>query len=291
MNSKIYLFLECEELEKAFIRKVTRIGYLTSRLNLFLSSKLGIVIVRDKTLLDLRKKDSDLDRASFDLDFLKGLPPGQSDKLLPLLANSKSQLRQDLFVLMELEFKFDGYFVEFGATNGIELSNTYLLEQEFHWRGILVEPAKIWHQDLRRNRQNATIEEVCVWGRSNVQIQFRETRIPELSTIDGLDVNDEHIHLRENGEVYEVQSVSLNDLLKRNDAPNHIDYLSIDTEGSEFEILKNLNFHVYSFSVITCEHNYSENREKINDLLTSHGYYRKYMDISKFDDWYVKVKD
>lgn len=278
-------------MEKDFLRKVMDFGYLTAKLNLFLSSKLGIMIVRNRTLLDLRKKSSEINRASSDLNFLKGLPLGQCERILPLLGNSKSQLRQDLFVLMELDFKFGGYFVEFGATNGIELSNTYLLEQEFQWSGILVEPAKIWHKALRRNRPNAKIEEACVWGKSNDQIQFRETRIPELSTIDGIDIDDEHIHLREHGRVYEVQTISLNDLLKTNDAPNHIDYLSIDTEGSEFEILKNLDFQTYSFSVITCEHNYSENREKINDLLTSHGYSRKYTDISKFDDWYVQVKD
>ena len=70
-------------------------------------------------------------------------------------------------------------------------------------------------------------------------------------------------------------------------APKIIDYLSIDTEGSEYEILKNLYFKNYKFKVITCEHNYNENREKIYNLLSDNGYKRKLTKISKFEDWYI----
>ncbi|NKB76872.1 MAG: hypothetical protein GKR96_07435 [Gammaproteobacteria bacterium] len=61
------------------------------------------------------------------------------------LSCSKSQLRQGLFALSELSFKQGGFFVEFGATNGVGLSNTHLLETKFGWKGILAEPAKLWH--------------------------------------------------------------------------------------------------------------------------------------------------
>ena len=73
-------------------------------------------------------------------------------RIASLLQKSKSQLRQDLFVLGVTNFKQNGFFCEFGATNGVDLSNTYLLEKEFNWSGILAEPAKIWHSDLQRNR-------------------------------------------------------------------------------------------------------------------------------------------
>ena len=63
----------------------------------------------------------------------------------------KSQLGQEIFALIENDFKRDGFFVEFGATNGLELSNTHLLEKEFGWTGILAEPAKTWHEDLYKN--------------------------------------------------------------------------------------------------------------------------------------------
>jgi hypothetical protein len=54
---------------------------------------------------------------------------------------SQSQYKQDIFVLTQLGFKRNGYFAEFGATNGLELSNSYLLERQFGWSGILAEPA------------------------------------------------------------------------------------------------------------------------------------------------------
>tara|TARA_B100000780_G_C20781390_1_gene310300 strand:+ start:75 stop:314 length:240 start_codon:yes stop_codon:yes gene_type:complete len=73
-------------------------------------------------------------------------------------------------------------------------------------------------------------------------------------------------------------------LLIKYNAPRLIDYLSIDTEDSEFEILKNFDFNNYKFRVITCEHNFNKNREKIYKLLTANGYRRK------FEDWYVLEK-
>ena len=94
---------------------------------------------------------------------------------------------------------------------------------------------------------------------------------------------------REKGQIYEVKSISLIDLLKKYDAPTEIDYLSVDTEGSEYEILNNFDFSRYQFNVITCEHNYTPARQKIFDLLTSHGYRRRFEDVSLWDDWYVRI--
>lgn len=204
-----------------------------------------------------------------------------------LLAKSKSQLRQDLFVLSELNFKRGGFFVEFGATNGVDLSNSHLLEKEYSWKGILAEPAKLWHEDLRKNR-NAKIDTRCVWKKTGELLKFSETSAPELSTLSSFSDSDLHARERAGAISYEVETISLNDLLAENDAPSEIDYLSIDTEGSEFEILQSLDFDKYKFKVITCEHNYSPAREKIFELLTANGYIKKYEEISEFDDWYVR---
>ena len=76
-------------------------------------------------------------------------------------------------------------------------------------------------------------------------------------------------------------------LIKYN-APKKIDYLSIDTEGSEYDILKDFDFNKYDISIITCEHNFTDSRKKIYELLVSNGYVRKYSGASKFDDWFVK---
>ena len=89
---------------------------------------------------------------------------------------------------------------------------------------------------------------------------------------------------------YDVQTISLEDLLIKYSAPKKIDYLSIDTEGSEYEILSNFNFDAYDIRAITCEHNYMPEREQIYKLLTSKGYFRVDTDKSKWDDWYTKAK-
>ena len=69
------------------------------------------------------------------------------------LSFSKSQIRQDLFVLNELDFKKNGFFIEFGAANGLNNSNTFILENKFGWDGLLAEPAKIYHDNLANNRK------------------------------------------------------------------------------------------------------------------------------------------
>jgi hypothetical protein len=204
-----------------------------------------------------------------------------------LQSKAKSQLNQDMFVLSELGFKRDGYFVEFGATNGLDLSNTHLLEKEMGWTGILAEPAWIWAGDLLINRKcHITFD--CVWSKSGEVLEFNEVDAAELSTIDTFSSVDEHATTRTNGHKHPVNTISLLDLLKKYDAPKVIDYLSIDTEGSEFEILSAFDFDAYQFRVITCEHNYTPMREKIYDLLTSKGYTRKFTNLSRFDDWYVR---
>ena len=202
------------------------------------------------------------------------------------LPNSKSQLGQDLFALSRLGFKRNGFFVEFGATNGINLSNSYLLETKFNWNGILAEPAKYWHNELRKNRK-VNIDTDCVWVETGKELLFNEVDDAKLSTIDQFSKNDQYGNLREKRKQYKVKTISLNDLLNKYSAPELMDYLSIDTEGSELEILKSFNFDKYKFKVITCEHNHNDNREKLYNLLSQNGYKRKFTEISKFEDWYV----
>lgn len=199
----------------------------------------------------------------------------------------KSQFGQDIFVLCQSKFKKNGFFVEFGATDGVGLSNTYILEKEFGWSGILAEPAKIWHKSLRENR-NSTIDERCVWVESKKKLDFRETNFRELSTIESYSSLDMHKNERKSGKIYQVETISLMDLLIEHNAPTEIDYLSIDTEGSEFEILQNFDFNRYNIKIITIEHNFTKMREMIFELLISHGYKRVYTEISEVDDWYIK---
>ena len=105
---------------------------------------------------------SNLKKREIDYEFIKTMPLKIQKKLFLCLFNSPSELRQDLFVLSELDFKENGYFVEFGSTDGINDNNTYFLENEFGWNGILAEPARVWHRELIKNR-NCYIEKKCIW--------------------------------------------------------------------------------------------------------------------------------
>jgi FkbM family methyltransferase len=198
---------------------------------------------------------------------------------------SHSQLFQDLFVLSFMGEKRGGYFVEFGATNGVDLSNSFLLETKYGWTGIVAEPARRWQSSLQENR-SCDIDLRCIWSRSGETLKFSETPAGEFSTITRFresDFND-----RSNAREYEVGTVSLNDLLDFHKAPAEIDYLSIDTEGSEFSILEAFYFSKRRFRAITVEHNFTmPERTKIYDLLTTNGYEQVFAGLTKWDDWYV----
>ena len=200
--------------------------------------------------------------------------------------SSKSQLGQDLLALIGSGAKNKGFFVEFGSADGVALSNSYLLENEFGWSGILCEPSRSWHEDLKRNRR-CIVDTRCVYSRSGEQISFSENYIGELSGITEFTGDNHHGILDRTTSSYQVETISLLDLLKHHNAPKHIEFLSVDTEGSEFEILNAFDFSQYSFGAICVEHNYLENRSKVKDLLVSKGYRQVYPELSDFDDWFV----
>lgn len=203
-----------------------------------------------------------------------------------IIRESKSQLGQDILALSLVGLDKSGYFVEFGATNGEDLSNTYMLEKRWGWKGILCEPARSWHKELFDNR-SSIIDTRCVFKSSGEELEFSEAIAGELSTLIDFVGSDHHSKARTNLATYKVTSVTLNDLLKEHQAPSYIDFMSIDTEGSEYQILSELDFKNYSFGLICVEHNFTKNRSKIFSLLSSNGYTRVLEEMSQWDDWYV----
>lgn len=201
---------------------------------------------------------------------------------------SRGQFLQDLWVAFETQGMRDGFFVEFGATDGVKFSNTYYLENELGWTGILAEPGRVWHDALTRSRQ-CKIDKRCVWKESGHTVVFNEAPVAVHSTIDQYSEQDGLAATRKDGVKYEVETVSLNDLLTFHNAPRRIDYLSIDTEGSEVDILSALDFDKWDIRFITVEHNHTERRQEIVNLLGPKGYRRKFRHISNVDDWYFKL--
>jgi FkbM family methyltransferase len=203
------------------------------------------------------------------------------------MQQSHSQIFQDLFVSYVLGGKTGGFFCEFGATDGLSLSNTAYLERALGWIGICAEPARGWHEALARNRPGARIETQCVWSRSGQTLAFTESDKREYSTIGSFSHSDGHAKKRADANRYEVHTISLNDLLAKHAAPADFDYLSMDTEGSELEILASLDFQRFRPRVITVEHNFMPNRLRIHALLQAQHYQRVLPECSQFDDWYL----
>jgi FkbM family methyltransferase len=187
-----------------------------------------------------------------------------------------------LFV-SELQEDNSPYFVEFGACDGLIYSNSFRLETFFGWKGLLAEPALRYKEPLKRNRR-CDIEFRCIWGKSGEKVTFAEQSETEYSFVLGTKSNK---HGDKESAMYEVETISLRDALRYHKAPEKISFLSIDTEGSEWNILKNFDFDEYRFSFIAIEHNYSQARESIFSLLTKNGYVRFLGEISEFDDWYL----
>jgi len=205
-------------------------------------------------------------------------------------SGAKSQLGQDVLALSVNGLSDKGFFVEFGATDGLNLSNTYLLEKDFGWIGILCEPAKIWHADLNRNRSCA-IDTRCVSSHSDLFVDFAEAPDAKYSTISEFRNQDSHVNSRKESSVYQVKTVSLRDLLLAHNAPAKVNFLSIDTEGSEYLILEDFDFTEYRFDLICVEHNYTSNQDRIYKLLTANGYKRVHTELSQWDDWYVDLEN
>ena len=216
--------------------------------------------------------------------------PRLANYILDQLHTSYSQIQQDLlvaYVFQEcgfLDAQEKGYFVEFGACDGKSLSNTYLLETTFGWEGVLCEPGRIWKDDLSENR-NCELDFRCLSAKSGLTAVFTERNDPHLSGIRGITKFDSDELAQ-----FEVLTVSLNDLLIENKSPKTIDYMSIDTEGSEYEILKNFPISNWNIRFLTIEHNYADSRELIYAYMDGNGYKRIFPRASGFEDWYVSEK-
>lgn len=202
---------------------------------------------------------------------------------------SRSQILQDLWVCFELGEKPGGYFVEFGATNGLVNSNTWLLESRFGWKGILAEPNPVWHTALRANR-HAHIEDLCVFSRTGDTVEFLTTddSDPELSSIAQFSEGDHFAGVRQSGGRMSIGTISLTDLLVKYDAPEVIDYISIDTEGSELDILRPFDFDRFKFRLLSVELN-PKTEPEIQRLLEGQGYERVFPAFSQWDGWFRRA--
>lgn len=198
------------------------------------------------------------------------------------VTKSRSENFQDLWVLASTNSKRNGFFVEFGASDGVSGSNTWLLEREYGWDGILAEPSRSSFKELRQNR-SCVSDARAVWDKSGQKLVFCERIENYLSSVkdesSGGDVEEE----------YYVESISLNDLLSEHNAPEIIDYMSVDVEGSELRILQNFfEQKKYSVRLFSIEHNWRQDKKEIIDLLCANNYTNVYSNLSHRDLYFLK---
>jgi FkbM family methyltransferase len=207
------------------------------------------------------------------------------------IGKSYAQLQQDLvaqFIYLQSKeldaSKLPPYFVEIGANDGIYLSNTYTLERNFGWRGLLSEASPTLIQQLRKNRNNCAIDERAVTRWSDLELPFMTTQNSEYSALKGSSVHREQFR---NAVEVSVISVNLTDLLIEQKTPSVIDFLSIDTEGNEYEILLGLDFGKFTFNFISVES--SKDSDQISQCLASNGYTQILNNISLWDQWWINT--
>ncbi len=193
---------------------------------------------------------------------------------------SYSQLKQDLNVVKFFNNEKELYFLDIGANDGITLSNSFLLEKEYKWTGICVEPLPDAFEKLTKCR-NVICDNRAVFNKTGLVLKFSESKL-----FSGITEYIDKYPNAKNGNQIDVNTITLQDLLLEHKAPNTIHYLSLDTEGTELEILKSVDFNMYKFIYINLEHNFIEpRRTEIKNLLTSNGYI--YTGQNNWDDDYI----
>lgn len=191
------------------------------------------------------------------------------------------------------------YFVDAGCHHPFRLSNTWLLERA-GWVGVAIDANNL--ADLFEKRKRTRFVQALLWSEGGAELQFAarpgvadgDTTSVEASPFDGL-VDTLGTYRRQvldgepgglGGARVRAQTTStLASVLDRVGAPPLVDFLSLDVEGAELEVLRTFPFNRYRFGLICLEHNYEEpKRSLLRDLLVGQGYI--YAGAVLFDDIY-----
>lgn len=192
---------------------------------------------------------------------------------------------QDRFAIDHIfHRKRGGYFLDIGASDGVSENNTYLFESCYDWNGICCECDARDINLLCQNRKRHIVSSP-IYKTSGELINFEMHPANHLSGISGFQVEK---YRNTNSKVVYMMTLSLNDCLKKFDAPNVIDYMTLDTEGTEYEILSAFDFNKYKINYMAIEHNSQHpKRENIRSLLENNGY-AYFRSIAQDDDYILK---
>jgi FkbM family methyltransferase len=187
-----------------------------------------------------------------------------------------SQYGQDKFIAEYFDFLKKGIFVDIGANDGKTLSNTYYLEKNLLWHGIAIEPSPKVFQRLEKNRDciliNACISDVV--GNSDFLELTGHTEMLS-GLVDKYDerhikrINDEIEEFSGKKNYIQVPCYKLEDVIRKQGL-DKINYLNIDIEGGEIDVLKSIDFNNLDIDIIGVENNYKE--DEIKNYLNKFGY-------------------
>jgi FkbM family methyltransferase len=200
-----------------------------------------------------------------------------------------SQCGQDKF-LEEIVFKGykNGIFFDVGSHDGITINNTLYFEKNNNWTGVNIEPIKEIYNKLVINRPNCNNINIAICNNEGNAEFILVNGYSEM--ISGLKNEYDNRHLnRLNNELKQYGGTAKNIMVKTKkieticDEHNikHINYLSIDVEGAEFEVIKSINFNKIFIDIIGFENNYDDTSIPIIKYLEQNNYtvIKKYTDI------------
>lgn len=200
---------------------------------------------------------------------------------MQLLKNSFSQNGEDLVIDRLLNYKRNGFYVDIGAYDPYRFSNTYRFCKK-GWRGINIEPNIDNYKKFISIRPRDINLNIGV-GTKNGYLNFYNFFPDTLSTFSEKDAkNYEKIGFKKNSKV-KVKVERLDKIFLRYCQNVKIDFLSIDTEGFETEVLKSNNWKKFKPKIICIEsftfnttYTPSKERYEINLFLVNLGYKKVY---------------
>ena len=179
-----------------------------------------------------------------------------------------SQYHQDIFVDTLLKQKTHGFFIELGAAHAKEISNTYFFEEYRNWKGLLIEANPYYIEDLKAVRKNSIIEQ-CVVSSEEGDIAFSPANY-----LGGIHkyFNESHkARIVKDIKEIKVPAYKLQALLDKHGI-TEVDYLSLDTEGNEFDVLQSIDYEKVIIKIMMIEISYPERFYPIYHLLKNRGY-------------------
>lgn len=166
--------------------------------------------------------------------------------------------------LNQLFNKTGGFFIELGANDGLFQSNTAFLEKKMEWTGILIEPSLLGYNKCKINRPNSVcLNYACVsndYTDEYISGDFIDNH--PMGSVNGKRTN--------RNKLIKVKAITLEKILDEHSCVV-IDFLSLDTEGYELEILKGLNLLKYRPKLLLIEV-YVKDYENIVTFLKLHNY-------------------